>query len=117
MKLYLYAMAAALVNNLWRNTNCQNLFMVLHHCKNRRFFFNCLRFARIASVSNRFDEHNQDKPGNFNHFCSRAKTTVFQTHFRFALFLFEQTCSSNKNAVCGALMVKADVVQNVTHRS
>jgi hypothetical protein len=59
-------------------------YLVLHHCKTQRFLkpftAHTSDLLELTSLSNKFDGHNQGKPDNFPHFCSRAKTTVFQTH-------------------------------------
>jgi hypothetical protein len=59
-------------------------YLVLHHCKTQGFLkpftAHTSDLLELTNLSNKFDGHNQGKPDNFPHFCSRAKTTVFQTH-------------------------------------
>jgi hypothetical protein len=91
-------------------------YFVLHHCKNRRFLkpftAHTSDLLELTSLSNKFDGHNQGKPENFPHFCSRTKPTIFRAHtsdlHRFCSNrLVRRTKPSKNNAVClgGALMV------------
>jgi hypothetical protein len=99
---------------LSRNTNRQNLVLLFGTTPLQKpTFFKTVhrthfRFARTDKSVEQVDGHNQGKPDNFPHFCSRAKTTVFQAHtsglHRFCSNrLVRRTKPSNKNAVCGAL--------------